>query len=213
MGTAFEHCGDINPSNEERCAINTYTNFFDILHDLRGSFEKVRMKYSQSGNQDAEDPQSEWWNFCQGDVLTMYGFAVMGGCNKSVINLMAKTLDDAGMDTGVKGEKKSSKKTSTAIRKRGFDVTPDTNYGDINGSDQKKIVIQHQHQVKRSDDDKEIVTIKLAMEGNMMILGNPHFDDVNMKSLAKQNMAALLERLNRDALGPNVARMSQFEDF
>ena len=160
-------------------------------------------------NQDAEDPQSEWWKFCRGETIVMYAFAVFGGCNKSIINLMAKTLDDAGNDTGILDDKKNSR-TIVSIRKRGLPALTPVSVNHANDENSNKKLI-HEHVIVRSDNEKEDASMKFAMEASMMLLTNPLFDDEGMKANARRNLKLIMTNIYRKALGPIVPAALEYD--
>jgi hypothetical protein len=159
---------------------------------LKADIEVIRKKYKASGQQDHEDPQANYWCFCGGNTLALYSFVVFGGMNMAVVNLMGKSLEETGMDTGISGAGKAEK-TETRVKKNGLAKTVDLT------ADEAPKKLKVEHAITRAPVEIAMSNAKIAIDLNFMVLNTAACEEA-LKDTAKVNFNELMARVNATAL-------------
>lgn len=96
--TMFYHCGRLNPTNSNRPPRDE-ENLKTKMRGLKTTFSLAYTNYKKSGFHDAEDPDIEFWKYCNGDITLLYAFSVWSTLN---ITQLGKLLDEnASFDSTV----------------------------------------------------------------------------------------------------------------
>ncbi len=121
----FHHCARLNPTNTCRIARDE-EHLKGKMKDLKTSFSIAYSNYNKSSFHDVEDPDNEFWKFCNGDITLLYAFTVWSHMNVTQLGKMLS--DETSFDSTVNGTPNAT--NAHKVKKRRHSDTPSSTNSD-----------------------------------------------------------------------------------